>query len=43
MLGELGEPAPIFPELKPFTCLCCGGVLTFLRDIAPIRLMRGPL
>jgi Putative transposase len=42
ILGEIGEPAPIFPDPKPFTCQCCGGVLTFLRDIAPIRLMRGP-
>ena len=30
------------PEPKPFTCQCCGGVLTFLREIAPIRLLRAP-
>ena len=41
-LGELGEPAPKLPEPKAFTCDSCGGALTFLREIAPIRLMRGP-
>ena len=42
LLGELGEPAPKLPESIPFTCQCCGGVLTFLREIKPIYLMRGP-
>jgi hypothetical protein len=42
MLGEIGEPAPILPDPKPFTCQCCGGLLTFLRDIAPFRSLRGP-
>ena len=42
MLGEIGEPAPKLPESKPFTCQCCGEVLTFLREIAPIRLLRAP-
>jgi hypothetical protein len=41
-LGELGEPAPELPEPVPFTCECCGGELTFLREIAPVRFMRGP-
>lgn len=41
-LGELGEPAPKLPEPTPFTCDCCGGPLTFLREIAPIHLRRGP-
>ena len=41
-LGELGEPAPKLPEPAAFTCNSCGGELTFLREIAPIRLMRGP-
>jgi len=41
-LGKLGEPAPKLPEPKAFTCDCCGGALTFLREIAPIHLMRGP-
>ena len=41
-LGEFGEPDPVLPEVVPFTCDCCGGELTFLREIAPIRLMRGP-
>lgn len=41
-LGELGEPAPVLPELIPFTCRSCGGELTFLREIAPIRFLRGP-
>jgi len=41
-LGEIGEPLPKLPEAKPFICECCGGELTFLREIAPIRLMRGP-
>jgi Putative transposase/Transposase zinc-binding domain len=42
LLGSIGEPAPQLPEPKPFTCQCCGGVLTFLREIAPIRLLRAP-
>jgi hypothetical protein len=42
MLGEIGEPAPKLPEPIPFTCQCCGGALTFLREIAPIRLLRAP-
>ena len=42
LLGELGEPLPKLPEPKPFTCDCCGGLLTFLREIKPIYLMRGP-
>ena len=42
LLGELGEPAPKLPEPIPFTCDCCGGLLTFLREIKPIYLMRGP-
>lgn len=41
-LGQLGESLPNLPEPTPFTCECCGGELTFLREIAPIRLMRGP-
>jgi hypothetical protein len=41
-LGELGEPTPLLPEVIPFTCDHCGGELTFLREIAPIRFMRGP-
>lgn len=42
MLGEFGEPAPQLPELEPFACPHCGGELTFLRDIAPVRIPRGP-
>ena len=42
MLGSIGEPAPKLPEPVPFTCQCCGGVLTFLREIAPFRLLRAP-
>lgn len=41
-LGHFGEPEPVLPDPIPFTCECCGGELTFLREIAPIRLMRGP-
>lgn len=41
-LGELGEPVPELPEAIPFTCGHCGGELTFLREIKPIRFMRGP-
>ena len=41
-LGRIGEPAPKLPEPTPFTCQCCGGLLTFLREIKPIYLMRGP-
>jgi hypothetical protein len=42
LLGHIGEPAPKLPEPTPFTCQCCGGVLTFLREIAPFRLLRAP-
>ena len=42
MLGQLGEPTPKLPEPVPFTCQCCGGALTFLREIKPIYPMRGP-
>ncbi len=42
LLGSIGEPAAQLPEPKPFTCQCCGGVLTFLREVAPIRLLRAP-
>jgi hypothetical protein len=42
LLGKIGEPDPILPEIKPFTCQCCGAVLTFLREIAPIRHLRAP-
>jgi Putative transposase len=42
MLGEIGEPVPKLPEPIPFTCQCCGGVLTFLREIAPFRILRAP-
>jgi hypothetical protein len=37
LLGRIGEPAPVLPALKPFTCSCCGGNLTFLREIAASR------
>jgi hypothetical protein len=42
LLGQIGEPAPNLPEPTPFTCDCCGGLLTFLREIKPIQPMRGP-
>lgn len=42
VLGTPGKPVPQLPEPIPFTCQCCGGVLTFLREIKPIYLMRGP-
>jgi Putative transposase/Transposase zinc-binding domain len=42
LLGELGEPTPKLPEQVPFTCQCCGGQLTYLRDIAPLRSLRAP-
>lgn len=41
-LGADPKPAPKLPEAKPHTCPCCGGKLTFLRDIAPIHLLRAP-
>lgn len=41
-LGADPKPEPIFPEPLPHTCPCCGGNLTFLRDIAPIHLLRAP-
>jgi hypothetical protein len=42
MLGEFSEPLPQLPALEPFACPHCGGELTFLRDIAPVRIPRGP-
>jgi hypothetical protein len=30
------------PEPRPHTCPCCGGTLTFLSEIAPIRPLRAP-
>lgn len=42
LLGGIGEPAPKLPEPAPFTCQCCGGLLTFLREIAPFRSLRAP-
>ena len=41
-LGADPKPEPELPEARPHTCPCCGGKLTFLRDIAPIHLLRGP-
>jgi hypothetical protein len=41
-LGAELDPTPELPEPKPFTCPCCGGNLTFLRELAPIHLLRGP-
>jgi hypothetical protein len=42
VLGELGEPLPQLPELDPFTCTECGGVLRFIRELERITPMRGP-
>lgn len=42
LLGQIGEPAVLLPEVEPFACQHCGGELTYLRDIAPIRIPRGP-
>jgi hypothetical protein len=42
MLGEFSEPVAQLPEVEPFACPHCGGELTFLRDIAPVRIPRGP-
>ncbi|MFK7852305.1 MAG: transposase [Akkermansiaceae bacterium] len=41
-LGADPKPEPQLPEARPHTCPCCGGNLTFLRELAPVRLMRGP-
>lgn len=41
-LGVDPKPEPVLPEAKPHTCPCCGGQMTFLRDIAPIHLLRAP-
>jgi hypothetical protein len=41
-LGADPKPEPKLPEAKPHTCPCCGGLLTFLREIAPIHLLRAP-
>jgi len=37
LLGELGEPAPIFPELPPMCCNACGGELTLVRILKAPR------
>ena len=42
LMGELGEPTPVIPELPPFTCEHCGGELLFLRELKRIRPLRGP-
>lgn len=42
LLGEFDEPLPHLPAREPFACAHCGGELTFLRDIAPLRIPRGP-
>jgi len=42
LLGESGEPLARLPDIEPFSCPHCGGELTYLRDIAPIRIPRGP-
>lgn len=43
MLGAtLNEPPPELPEIKPFVCEhCCGGGLTFVREIARPHPRRG--
>jgi len=41
-LGVDPKPEPVLPEAKPHTCPCCGGQMTFLREIAPIHLLRAP-
>lgn len=41
-LGAEIDPIPKLPEPQPPTCPCCGGNLTFLRELAPIHLLRGP-
>ena len=41
-LGADPKPLPKLPEPLPHTCPCCGGNLTFLRELAPIHLLRGP-
>ena len=41
-LGAELDPVPNLPQPQPFTCPCCGGNLTFLRELAPIHLLRGP-
>ena len=41
-LGADLDPVPKLPEPEPFACPCCGAHLTFLRELAPIHLLRGP-
>lgn len=41
-LGIHPHPQPILPEPEPHRCPCCGSLLTFLREIAPIQLLRAP-
>jgi hypothetical protein len=41
-LGADPSPVPELPDPSPHTCPDCGGELTFLRELAPVRLMRGP-
>ena len=42
LMGELGEPTPVIPELPPFSCEHCGGELLFLRELKRIHPLRGP-
>ena len=37
LLGELGEPAPILPELPPMCCNAYGGELTLVRILKALR------
>jgi hypothetical protein len=41
-LGIDPTPELILPEPTPHTCPCCGGILTFLCEIAPIYPLRAP-
>lgn len=41
-LGADPDPQPLLPEPQAHLCHCCQGELTFLREIAPIRLLRAP-
>jgi hypothetical protein len=42
LLGELGEPEPVLPELPEFACEKCGGPLVFVSKISRPPDMRGP-
>ncbi|MEO0414583.1 MAG: transposase [Verrucomicrobiota bacterium] len=42
LLGACLDPQPVLPELEPFRCPSCSGLLKLEASILPIRAPRGP-